>query len=64
MLAPIALIKATLDGMIARRFGRIANVTSHAVKGARRDAGAVQRPPVPVSPASSRGSRARLPNTM
>jgi 3-oxoacyl-[acyl-carrier protein] reductase len=32
MLAPIALIKATLDGMIARRFGRIVNVTSHAVK--------------------------------
>ncbi|MHC2463401.1 short-subunit dehydrogenase [Bradyrhizobium embrapense] len=31
MLAPIALIKATLDRMIARRFGRIANVTSHAV---------------------------------
>ena len=32
VLAPIALIKATLDGMIARRFGRIVNVTSHAVK--------------------------------
>ena len=32
MLAPIALIKATLDGMMARRFGRIVNVTSHAVK--------------------------------
>lgn len=32
MLAPIALIKATLDGMIERRFGRIVNVTSHAVK--------------------------------
>ena len=32
MLAPIALIKATLDGMIARRFGRIVNITSHAVK--------------------------------
>lgn len=32
MLAPIALIKATIDGMIARRFGRIVNVTSHAVK--------------------------------
>jgi len=32
MLAPIALIKATLDGMIARKFGRIVNVTSHAVK--------------------------------
>jgi 3-oxoacyl-[acyl-carrier protein] reductase len=32
MLAPIALIKATLDGMMTRRFGRIVNVTSHAVK--------------------------------
>lgn len=32
MLAPIALIKATVDGMIERRFGRIVNVTSHAVK--------------------------------
>jgi 3-oxoacyl-[acyl-carrier protein] reductase len=32
MLAPIALIKATIDGMIARKFGRIVNVTSHAVK--------------------------------
>lgn len=32
MLAPIALIRATLDGMIARKFGRIVNVTSHAVK--------------------------------
>jgi 3-oxoacyl-[acyl-carrier protein] reductase len=32
MLAPIALIKATIDGMITRKFGRIVNVTSHAVK--------------------------------
>jgi 3-oxoacyl-[acyl-carrier protein] reductase len=32
MLAAIALIRATLDGMIARRFGRIVNVTSVAVK--------------------------------
>lgn len=32
MLAPIALIKATVDGMIARGFGRIVNITSHAVK--------------------------------
>lgn len=32
MLAPIAMIKATLDGMIERKFGRIVNVTSHAVK--------------------------------
>ncbi|GAC1592159.1 MAG: SDR family oxidoreductase [Candidatus Velthaea sp.] len=32
MLAPIELIKATLDSMIARRWGRIINITSSAVK--------------------------------
>jgi len=32
MLAPIELIKASVDGMIARRFGRIVNITSSAVK--------------------------------
>ena len=32
MLAPIALIKATIDGMTSRRFGRIVNITSSAVK--------------------------------
>jgi 3-oxoacyl-[acyl-carrier protein] reductase len=32
MLTPIALIKATVDGMIGRRFGRIVNITSAAVK--------------------------------
>ncbi len=32
MLTPIALIKATVDGMIARRFGRIINITSGTVK--------------------------------
>ena len=32
MLAPIFLIKSTLDGMIERRFGRIVNITSHMVK--------------------------------
>jgi 3-oxoacyl-[acyl-carrier protein] reductase len=32
MLTPIALIKATVDGMIARRFGRIINITSGVVK--------------------------------
>jgi 3-oxoacyl-[acyl-carrier protein] reductase len=32
MLTPIELIKATLDGMIAREFGRIVNITSSAVK--------------------------------
>jgi 3-oxoacyl-[acyl-carrier protein] reductase len=32
MLAPIELIKATVDGMAARGFGRIVNITSSAVK--------------------------------
>jgi len=32
MLAPIELIKATVDGMIGRKFGRIVNITSSAVK--------------------------------
>jgi 3-oxoacyl-[acyl-carrier protein] reductase len=32
MLTPIDLIRATIDGMIARRFGRIVNITSAAVK--------------------------------
>ena len=32
MLAPIELIKATVDGMMARKFGRIINITSSAVK--------------------------------
>ncbi|MGA8053924.1 MAG: SDR family oxidoreductase [Burkholderiales bacterium] len=32
MLTPIELIKATVDGMIARRFGRIVNITSSTVK--------------------------------
>jgi 3-oxoacyl-[acyl-carrier protein] reductase len=32
MLTPIMLIKAVVDGMIARRFGRIVNITSRSVK--------------------------------
>jgi 3-oxoacyl-[acyl-carrier protein] reductase len=32
MLTPIELIKATVDGMIARKFGRIVNITSSSVK--------------------------------
>src|SRR5213592_4738109 len=32
MLTQIELIKATVDGMIARKFGRIVNITSSAVK--------------------------------
>ncbi len=32
MLAPIAMIRAVIDPMIARKFGRIVNITSAAVK--------------------------------
>jgi len=32
MITPIMLIKAVVDGMIARKFGRIVNITSGAVK--------------------------------
>jgi 3-oxoacyl-[acyl-carrier protein] reductase len=32
MLTPVELIKATVDGMIARKFGRIVNITSNSVK--------------------------------
>ncbi|MCC6470365.1 MAG: SDR family oxidoreductase [Alphaproteobacteria bacterium] len=32
MLTPIELIKATVDGMMQRRFGRIVNITSSSVK--------------------------------
>jgi 3-oxoacyl-[acyl-carrier protein] reductase len=32
MLTPIELIKSTVDGMMARKFGRIVNITSAAVK--------------------------------
>jgi 3-oxoacyl-[acyl-carrier protein] reductase len=32
MLSAIFLIKATLDGMIERKFGRVVNITSHMVK--------------------------------
>lgn len=32
MLTPIELIKATVDGMMERRFGRVVNITSSAVK--------------------------------
>ena len=32
MLTPIELMKATVDGMMARGFGRIVNITSSAVK--------------------------------
>src|SRR5207237_4307848 len=32
MLTPIELIKSTVDGMMARKFGRVVNITSAAVK--------------------------------
>jgi len=32
MLTPIALVQAVIDGMVARRFGRIVNITSGSVK--------------------------------
>jgi len=32
MLSAIFLIQATMDGMIARKFGRVVNITSHMVK--------------------------------
>src|SRR5919106_3031114 len=32
MITPIMLIRAVVDGMIARRFGRIVNITSRSVK--------------------------------
>jgi 3-oxoacyl-[acyl-carrier protein] reductase len=48
MLAPIELIKATIDPMIARHWGRIVNITSSAVKS-----------PIPVLGLSN-GARAGL----
>jgi 3-oxoacyl-[acyl-carrier protein] reductase len=48
MLAPIFLIRAVLDGMIERRFGRIINITS----------GVVKAPPAPLG--LSNGARAGL----
>jgi len=48
MLTPIALIKATVDGMIARKFGRIVNITSASV-----------RSPIPILGLSN-GARAGL----
>jgi len=43
MLTPIELIKATVDGMIARKFGRIVNITSSAVKAPLGPLGLVER---------------------
>ncbi len=43
MLTPIELIKATVDAMIARKFGRIVNITSSRGEGADRVSRAVER---------------------
>jgi 3-oxoacyl-[acyl-carrier protein] reductase len=48
LVAPLELIKATVDGMAARRFGRIVNITSRSVKA-----------PLPHLPLSN-GARAGL----
>ena len=48
MLTPIALIRAVVDGMIERRFGRIVNITSASVKS-----------PIPIL-GMSNGARAGL----
>jgi 3-oxoacyl-[acyl-carrier protein] reductase len=48
LIAPLELIKATIDGMAARRFGRIVNITSRSVKA-----------PLPHLPLSN-GARAGL----
>jgi 3-oxoacyl-[acyl-carrier protein] reductase len=39
MLTPIELIKATLDGMVKRRFGRIVNISARSVKVAQAELG-------------------------
>ena len=49
MITPIMLIRAVVDGMIARRFGRIVNITSRSVKAPLPDLGL------------SNGARAGLP---
>ena len=48
LIAPLELIKATLDGMVGRQFGRIVNITSRSVKA-----------PLPHLPLSN-GARAGL----
>ncbi|HTI46614.1 MAG TPA: SDR family oxidoreductase [Casimicrobiaceae bacterium] len=39
MITPIMLMRSVIDGMIARRFGRIVNITSRSVKGPLPDLG-------------------------
>ena len=47
LLAPIALIRETVDGMIDRRFGRIVNIVSRSVK--------IAQPEMPLSNAARSG---------
>ena len=48
MLTPIELIKATVDGMIERGFGRIVNITSARREGADRRSWACRTAPAPA----------------
>ena len=59
MLTPIELIKATVDGMMARKFGRIVNITSAAVKAPIEVLGLVQRRARRPHRLCRRASRAR-----
>ena len=59
MITPIALIHATVYGMMERGFGRIVNITSASIKQPDRRARAVQRRARSASPAPSPCSRAR-----
>ena len=43
MLGPIALIRATIDGMAARGFGRIVNIVSRSVKISQAELGPFER---------------------
>jgi 3-oxoacyl-[acyl-carrier protein] reductase len=58
MITPILLMRAVVDGMIARKFGRIVNITSGAVKAPIPELG-LSNGARTGSPASSPGSRAR-----
>src|SRR5439155_1191268 len=60
MLTPIFLIKATVDGMIARRFGRIVNITSVSVKATGRSIEDVTRERQAQNPAGRFGTAAEF----
>src|SRR3990172_46035 len=50
MITPILMIKAVVDGMIARRFGRIVNITSISVKSPLPELGLSNGAPPPPTP--------------